>query len=236
MSTAKPTPAAAAEPVIDLTTGDGLGPRRIGDGVREELVRHLGASRRALWSIDANLDAVERWSRVLAEALGCGGRLLVAGNGGSAAHAQHLSSELVGRFREDRIGYSAICLHADPSAVTAIVNDYGADQVFARQVLAHGRRGDALALFSTSGRSRNLLRAAEVAGRVGLHTLAVTGPAPNPLADRCREVVAIDAPTAAAVQEAHQVVLHLVCVAFERALEPSGSRRSLSVDVPTAMA
>jgi D-sedoheptulose 7-phosphate isomerase len=236
MTTANRTPTPAVDAVIDLTDGDGLGPRVIGGGVRDELVRHLGAAHRALSSIDENLDALERWSSVLADALGCGGRLLVAGNGGSAAHAQHLSSELVGRFRDDRIGYSAICLHADPSTVTAIVNDYGADQVFARQVLAHGRRGDALALFSTSGQSRNLLRAAEVAGRVGLHTLAVTGPAPNPLADRCREVIAIDAPTAAAVQEAHQVVVHLVCVAFERALARSRPRAGAHLGTPTAMA
>src|SRR5215212_5582040 len=95
------------------------------------------------------------------------GRLLVGGNGGSAAEAQHLAAELVGRLREERIPLSAIALTADSSAVTAISNDYGYEEVFARQVRAHGRPDDVLIVMSTSGRSPNLVRAAEAAREIG---------------------------------------------------------------------
>src|SRR3954468_20035194 len=104
-----------------------------------------------------------RWGGQLAWPLGRGGRLLAAGNGGSAAEAQHLAAELVGKLREDRTPLSAIALCADSASVTAISNDYGYDQVFARQVRAHGRPGDVLLVFSTSGRSPNLLAAVHAA-------------------------------------------------------------------------
>ena len=136
-----------------------------------------------------------RWNRCAARRTGwppgvwswragcCAGqRLLAAGNGGSAAEAQHLTAELVGRFDGERVPFSAISLHAETSAVTAIANDYGFEELFARQVRAHGRSGDVLMLLSTSGKSPNLLRAAEAAARLNITTWALTGPAPNPLA------------------------------------------------------
>jgi D-sedoheptulose 7-phosphate isomerase len=199
------------------------------EGLRSQLRRHLREADAALACLPDSLATIERWATALAEVVSAGGRLLAAGNGGSAAHAQHLTSELVGRFREERVGYSAIALHADSSAVTALANDYGVEEVFARQVVAHGRPGDALALFSTSGRSPNLLRAAEAGERGGLRTLAVTGPGPNPLADRCHDVIAVGAPTTAAVQEAHQVVVHLLCVAFEDRLGATDLRSTTPV-------
>ena len=113
---------------------------------------------------------------------GCcrGQRLLAAGNGGSAAEAQHLTAELVGRFDGERVPFSAISLHAETSAVTAIANDYGYDDVFARQVRAHGRSGDVLMLLSTSGKSPNLLRAAEAAPRNRHHHLGADRRRPQP--------------------------------------------------------
>src|SRR5215212_5251014 len=117
------------------------------------------------------------------------GRLAVAGNGGSAAEAQHLAAELVGRLRDERTPLSAIALTADSSAVTAISNDYGYDEVFARQVRAHGRPDDVLLAMSTSGRSPNLLTAVRAAADAGLRTWAMTGPAPNPLAEACEEAL-----------------------------------------------
>ncbi|MDQ1629915.1 MAG: D-sedoheptulose 7-phosphate isomerase [Actinomycetota bacterium] len=161
----------------------------------------------------------DRWGRQLADRLPRGHRLLAAGNGGSAAQAQHLTAELVGRYRDDRPPLSAIALHADTSSVTAIVNDFGADEVFARQVLAHGRPGDVLVLMSTSGRSPNLLRAAHAGRRVGLGVWGMTGPLPNPLAEVCDEVVAVDGPSTATVQEVHLVALHLVCAALDVAMD-----------------
>jgi D-sedoheptulose 7-phosphate isomerase len=143
-----------------------------------------------------------------------GQRLLAAGNGGSAAEAQHLTAELVGRFDGERVPFSAISLHAETSAVTAIANDYGYEEVFARQVRAHGRSGDVLVLLSTSGNSPNLLRAVEAAARLGLTTWALTGPGPNPLATACDEAVMIESLNANA-QEAHLIALHALCRAFE---------------------
>ncbi len=179
---------------------------------------HLVAHLRALLALEREGDRLAGWGGMLAHHLASGGRLLAAGNGGSAAQAQHLTAELVGRFQEDRPAFSAIALHAETSSLTAIGNDYGYAEVFARQVEAHGRPGDVLVLLSTSGRSANLLEAARAGHRLGLRTLALTGRAPNPLGEMCHEAVAIDHENSAVVQEIHLVALHLVCAAFDAAL------------------
>lgn len=179
---------------------------------------HLDELERALPGLRGELATIERWGRLLARRLGRGGaRLLVAGNGGSAAEAQHLTAELVGRFRHDRPALSAIALHAETSTVTAVGNDYGFEAVFARQVEAHGRPGDHLLLLSTSGRSPNLVAAAEAGRRRCLTVWALTGPTPNPLADAAHATVALDADSAT-VQELHLVAVHLLCAAVDRAL------------------
>jgi phosphoheptose isomerase len=155
-----------------------------------------------------------------------GGRVLVAGNGGSAALAQHLTSELVGRFHSERPAFSALCLSAETSTLTALGNDYGFETCFARQVEAHGRPDDVFVALTTSGRSPNLLLAAERARAGGLMVWAATGSLPNPLARRADAVLAVPGPTAASVQEAQQVLVHLLCRAFDERLEASeGSRR-----------
>ena len=172
---------------------------------------HLAALAGALLPFRREAARLARWGTELAWTLGHGGRLLVAGNGGSAAEAQHLAAELVGKLREDRPALSAIALCADSAAVTAISNDYGYEEVFARQVRAHGRPGDVLVLLSTSGRSRNLLAAADAAAEVGLRLWALTGPAPNPLASRCADALAVPADDSQVVQELHLVAVHLLC-------------------------
>jgi D-sedoheptulose 7-phosphate isomerase len=144
--------------------------------------------------------------------------LLACGNGGSAAEAQHLTGELVGRFRYDRRPFSAIALHADTSALTAIGNDYGGHESFARQVFAHGRPGDVLIALSTSGTSRNVVTAAKAAHEVGMTAWALTGPAPNTLAAVCDDAIAVQAPNPATVQEVHLAVVHAVCAALDEAL------------------
>ncbi len=169
------------------------------------------------------------WGRLLAGALSGGGRLLAAGNGGSAAQAQHLTAELVGRYRTDRPAYSAISLHAETSSVTAIGNDYGFEELFARQVAAHGRPGDVLVLMSTSGRSPNLLRAADTARAGGLTVWAMTGPRPNPLATRADAALCVNAEHTATVQETHLVALHLLCEAFDAALASAAVGETVSV-------
>jgi phosphoheptose isomerase len=167
-----------------------------------------------------------QWGTSLARTLGLGHRLLAAGNGGSAAQAQHLTAELVGRFRAERRPLSAIPLHADTSSFTAIGNDYGPEEAFARQVEAHGRPGDTLLLLSTSGRSPNLLEAARRARRGRLEVWALTGPAPNPLAQLADQHIGIDCPDTAVVQEIHLVAVHLICQAVDTALDSPDFERS----------
>ena len=183
--------------------------------------QHIGALVSALTVLDTRL--LDDWGQRLASALCQGQRLLVAGNGGSAAQAQHLAAEFTGRFAADRAAYSAIALNAETSTVTAIANDYGFEEVFARQVRAHGRPGDVLLAMSTSGRSPNLLRAVAAARAGGITTWCLTGPAPNPLAAACDEAVCVcpagvrALSLTATVQEAHQVALHLICLSFDAA-------------------
>jgi type III pantothenate kinase len=177
---------------------------------------HLAAVEDALHRLEGELDQLTSWGERLASRLLEGGRLLVVGNGGSAAQAQHLTAELVGRYQSEREPLSAICLHGDTSSLTAICNDYGIEEAFARQVRAHGRGGDVLLALSTSGRSPNVLAAVRAARDCGLDTWALSGGAPNPLVELCDEAVALDCGSAATVQELHQVALHLVCGAIDR--------------------
>jgi len=179
---------------------------------------HVAALGAALAGLAADAARIDALGRRLAAVLAGGGRCLVAGNGGSAAHAQHLTAELVGRYRTERRPLAAVALHADTSTFTALVNDYPPVDVFARQVEAFGRPGDILLCLSSSGRSPNLLAAADAARGGGLAVWALTGPAPNPLADRADELVAVDAPYAATVQEIHQVVVHLLAAAVDDVL------------------
>ncbi|MET0133379.1 MAG: SIS domain-containing protein [Kibdelosporangium sp.] len=190
---------------------------------------HLNALSFTLSAFHSQADTVLRWGRVMAERLPAGGRLLAAGNGGSAAEAQHLTAELVGRYDEDRRPFSAIALCAETSSVTAISNDYGYEEVFARQVAAHGGPQDILVLLSTSGTSENLLNAARTGARRGMSVWAMTGPRPNPLAELADETLALPG-SSCNVQEAQLVAVHMVCKAFEAALvslsTPDAKRRA----------
>ncbi len=161
---------------------------------------------------------IDRWGRELAGVLTSGGRLLTCGNGGSAAEAQHLTGELVGRFRDDRQPFAGIALHADTSAGTAILNDYGPDELFARQVRAHGRPGDVLVALSTSGTSSNVLAAAKTARDLGLTVWSLTGPPPTPLAAISDDAIAVDAESVATVQEMHLCLVHALCLALDHCL------------------
>lgn len=174
-------------------------------------VGHLEALTTALTALHADLGPLPRWASELAAVLESDGRLLAVGNGGSAAQAQHLTSELVGRYCTERRPFSAIALHADASSVTAIANDYGVEHVFGRQVRAHGRPGDVLVALSTSGRSPNIVAAVRAAREAGLRTWALTGPAPNPLVTAADEALVVDASRTATVQEVHLVAVHLLC-------------------------
>jgi D-sedoheptulose 7-phosphate isomerase len=177
------------------------------------------------------VELADSWGRRLATVLESGGRLLAAGNGGSAAQAQHLTAELVGRYRLDRRPFSAVCLSAETSTLTAVCNDYPPEELFARQVEAHGREGDVLVLLSTSGRSPNAVEAAKRGRDCGLTVWALTGPAPNPLAAAAHEALAVDAQFTATVQELHLVALHILCAGLDAALGVLPARTS--EDVPS---
>lgn len=151
-----------------------------------------------------------------------GGRVLVAGNGGSAAEAQHLATELVGRFLREREPYAVLALTADTAILTAIANDYGYEQVFARQVGAYGRPGDVLVGFSTSGESTNLLYAAEAAHERGLTVVAITGARTNRLARAADVAVRVPSRETPVIQELQTIVLHVLCDLVERALAADG--------------
>jgi D-sedoheptulose 7-phosphate isomerase len=179
---------------------------------------HLRELVTAAAAFEHGVDVADAWGTRLAAVLDTGGRLLAAGNGGSAAQAQHLTAELVGRYRDERPPFSAICLSAETSSLTAICNDYPAEELFARQVEAHGRPGDVLVLMSTSGRSPNIVAAAQRGRRIGMQVWAFTGPRPNPLADAATEALCVDATYTATVQELHLVGLHILCAGLDREL------------------
>ncbi|MDX6202660.1 MAG: D-sedoheptulose 7-phosphate isomerase [Frankiales bacterium] len=180
--------------------------------------QHIRALSLALQQFGPCVETAERWGADLARTLLGGGRLIAAGNGGSAAQAQHLTAELVGRYRQDRRPFSAICLTAETSTLTAIANDYPPDELYARQVEAHARPGDIVVLLSTSGRSPNVVEAARRAKAVGARALAFSGPSGNPLAETCHEALCVESPFTATVQELHLVALHLVCASLDHHL------------------
>ena len=179
---------------------------------------HVTQLQAALCALERDVGTLEAWGTRLARDLRAGGRLLAAGNGGSAAQAEHLAAELVGRYVRERAPMSAIPLTSDSASLSAIANDYGLEESFARQVRAHGRPGDVLLALSTSGRSANVLAAARAARATDMAVWALTGRPPNPLAALADEAVCVDAAATATVQEVHLVALHLVCAAVDRAV------------------
>ena len=155
--------------------------------------------------------------RRMAERLLDGGRVLAFGNGGSAADAQHFASELVGRLARERKGLSAIALTTDPSIVTAVSNDMGFAQVFARQLEAHGRPGDVALAISTSGRSPNVLEGARVARERGLFTVGLTGNGGGPLAASVDTLIDVPHRDTQRIQEVHAMVIHVLAQIVEEA-------------------
>jgi len=147
-----------------------------------------------------------------------GGKVLLAGNGGSAADAQHIAAEFVGRFVNDRAPLPALALTTDTSALTAIGNDYGFEQVFERQVRALGRRGDVFVAISTSGRSPNVLAALKAARELGLTAVGFTRDAKTPMHALCDLVLAAPSEETALIQQIHITAAHAICHLVEREL------------------
>jgi len=154
----------------------------------------------------------------ISAALGAGGKLLVFGNGGSAADAQHMAAEFVGRFQRERAAMAAIALTTDSSIVTSLANDYTFDWVFARQIEAIARRGDVALGISTSGGSPNVLTALEAANARGVTTIALTGRDGGAVGKAAAIHVNVDHASAARIQEVHRTVIHAICELVETAL------------------
>ncbi len=157
-------------------------------------------------------------ARRMADVLRAGGKILFAGNGGSAADAQHLAAEFVNRFQRNRQALAAIALTTDTSVLTSIGNDFGFEQVFARQVEALGRPGDLLVAISTSGNSPNLLTAVTAARRRGIATVGLTGGTGGSLASAVDEAFIVPSPDTPRIQETHITLGHAVCALVEDAV------------------
>jgi D-sedoheptulose 7-phosphate isomerase len=188
---------------------------------KDPIAAHLKLSRDALERAgsDANLlDTARKIADVIAASLRAGNKLLIAGNGGSAADAQHIAAEIVGRYKKDRPAYAAIALTTDTSALTAIGNDYGFEQVFARQLEGLGRRGDVLLALTTSGRSPNILAALKSARQHGLVTVGFTGAKGTGLAASCDHLLVAPSEDTAVIQQIHMAFAHGICEVIEHTL------------------
>jgi D-sedoheptulose 7-phosphate isomerase len=180
-------------------------------GMWDEHLRVAGALRSLAPEVD-------RVVNVVARSLAAGGTLLVCGNGGSAADAQHIAAELTGRFFRDRKPLRALALHGNTSSLTAIANDYGYDHVFAREIGAHGREGDVLLAISTSGNSLNVVRAIETAHEKRMTVVGLTGESGGKMAELCDICLCVPSQSTPRIQECHILIGHTICELLERIL------------------
>lgn len=179
---------------------------------------HISQHLTALQSLAALKPAIENAGKLIADCLQRGNKVLLCGNGGSAADAQHIAAELVGRFIAERKGLPAIALTTDTSILTAVANDYGYDYVFARQVEAHARGGDVLIGISTSGNSTNVLAAVNAAKQVGCTTIGLLGRDGGKLQLLVDQAITVPVRETAAIQESHIVIGHLWCAMVDSQL------------------
>ena len=182
--------------------------------MKEVFKKHSLELREVLGNLDEFHSQVEMVVTQLQEAFAKGKKVLIAGNGGSAAEAQHFSDEMVGRYNADRPAYPVIALTADGAVITCIGNDYGYEEVFARQVRALGKEGDIFIGLTTSGTSKNILAAAEAAQDQGMTVIAMTGPK-GTFRDMADYAIISPSETGPRMQELHLHAIHLVCEAFE---------------------
>jgi D-sedoheptulose 7-phosphate isomerase len=161
--------------------------------------------------LQSTLPKIEEAGRMICDALTAGNKILICGNGGSAADAQHIAAELIGYYESQRRSWPAIALTTDTSALTAVSNDLGFEHVFARQVAGLAHAGDVLIAISTSGKSKNVIRAVEAAKERGCKTIGLVGASAEALASLCDVVVTVPATRTSRIQEAHITIGHLWC-------------------------
>jgi D-sedoheptulose 7-phosphate isomerase len=191
------------------------------DPVRAHLKLSLAALERAN-NDPALLVTARTIAAAIINALRSGNKILLIGNGGSAADAQHIAAEIIGRYKQDRPAYAAIALTTDTSALTAIANDYGFEQVFARQVEGLGARGDVLLALSTSGRSSNILAALRTARKRGLVTIGFTGSKGEALGALCDHLLVSPSDDTPVIQQIHLSVAHGICDEIEQTVMREG--------------
>jgi D-sedoheptulose 7-phosphate isomerase len=184
------------------------------DKIKASWEEHLEVSSALPGLTAAVSDAID----LIHASLAAGGQLLIAGNGGSAADAQHISAELTGRFLRERKPLRAIALHTNTSALTAIGNDYGYEHVFARELSAHARRGDVLLAISTSGNSQNILRAIEAARQSRVVVIGLTGESGGMMRASCDLCLCVPSKSPARIQEMHITIGHTICELLEERL------------------
>ena len=194
---------------------------------KDPIAAHLEASLAALQratSEAALLDVARKIAAAIVAALRSGNKLLIIGNGGSAADAQHIAAEIVGRYKQDRPGYAALALTTDTSALTSIANDYGFEQVFSRQIEGLGNHGDVLLALSTSGKSPNILAALRLARERGLVTVGCTGSKGENLRALCDHLLVAPSGDTPVIQQIHLTVAHGICDEVEQTMmrEPPG--------------
>jgi D-sedoheptulose 7-phosphate isomerase len=180
----------------------------VNDLLSNSLQEHIATMQQLLQS---SLSKIEESGRLICDALTAGNKILICGNGGSAADAQHIAAELIGYYESQRRSWPAIALTTDTSALTAVSNDLGFEQVFARQVAGLAQPGDVLIAITTSGKSKNVLRAVETARERGCKTIALVGASGETLTSLCDVVVSVPTSRTARVQEAHITIGHLWC-------------------------
>ncbi len=194
----------------------------LGQSIREQF-RETMRNLEAMASDDGVVSLIGAVAGVCVRALGGGHKILFAGNGGSAADAQHLAGELVSRFAYDRPGLAAFALTTDTSVLTAIGNDYGYERLFARQVEAVGSAGDVLFGISTSGRSPNVLAALDVARKKGLTTVGMTGRGGGQMPERCDYLLHVPSDATPRIQEGHIAMGHAICQIIEAQMFPKST-------------
>jgi D-sedoheptulose 7-phosphate isomerase len=194
------------------------------DPIEAHLRLSLAALERAT-SDAALLATIRTIAAAIIAALRAGNRILLIGNGGSAADAQHIAAEIIGRYKQTRPAYAAIALTTDTSVLTAVANDYGFEQVFARQVEGLGRRGDVLLALSTSGRSPNILTALRKARELGLVTIGFTGLKGEGLGTLCDHLFVSPSDDTPVVQQIHLTVAHGICDEIERTMMRGGPQK-----------
>ena len=184
--------------------------------IRSELQSHLDTINAVIGTLE---DDIQYASELCIETLKNGNKILLCGNGGSAADAQHIAAELTGRYKTERKGLPAIALTTDTSALTAIANDYGYERIFDRQVEALARKGDLLIGISTSGNSENVLRAFKAANEIGCKTIGLSGRDGGKMNDDCDLNIVIPSNNTPRIQEMHILIGHIICQLIDESWE-----------------